>query len=76
MHQRFQNAIDRAAQVAGLTAHDDYVTQWRREVHSPDGDPFSAARAIAKRFEQAHSPEELEALVANGGLNRDTGACP
>ncbi len=72
LHDRFQHAIDRAAAVAGLTATDDYVNEWRRVTTTPDGDPVAAAQAIAAAFENDIPREQLEALVANGGLNPDS----
>jgi len=68
LHQRFQVAIDRAAQIAGLTSTDDYVSQWRRMASTPPGDPAEAARAIAAAFDRDYPQDRLEALVANGGL--------
>ena len=74
LHQRFQVAIDRAAHIAGLTATDDYVNEWRRQASTPDGDPAEAARGIAAAFEHDYPRDRLEALVANGGLAPDTPA--
>lgn len=72
LHDRFQHAIDRAAAVAGLTATDDYVNEWRRVATTPDGDPVAAAQAIAAAFDNDIPRERLEALVANGGLEPDS----
>lgn len=76
LHQRFQVAIDRAAQRAGLTSTDDYVNEWRRQSSVPEGDPAEAARAIAAAFERDYPRDRLEALVANGGLAPETQETP
>ena len=64
---RFQNAIDRSAAVAGMTAVDDYVTQWRREVVRIDGELLAEATAEADRIEGAYPRDRLESLVRQGG---------
>ena len=69
MHDRFQVAIDRAAAVAGLTNSDDYVNDWRRVATRVDGDAIAAAQ----RLDNDHPRDVLEALVANGGLDPESG---
>jgi hypothetical protein len=73
MHDRFQVAIDRAAAVAGLTKTDDYVNEWRRVATGVDGDAIAAAHAAAQRLDNDHPRDVLEALVANGGLDPESG---
>lgn len=69
LSQRFQNAIDRSAGVAGLTAADDYVTGWRRSTRAIQGDLLSAATAEAERLETEYPRSRLEELVRQGGAD-------
>lgn len=71
--ERFQVAIDRAAAIAGLTTTDAYVNEWRRAAAIPDGDPVAAAHAAARRLDDDHPRDVLALLVANGGLDPDSG---
>ena len=68
LQPRFQHAIDRAAQVAGLTETQPYIEQWRRENTPVQGDARGAARIAAQRIEQQYHRNRLETLVKNGGL--------
>jgi hypothetical protein len=69
LDERFQQAIDRAAIVAGKTTAQDYVEEWRR-VGTPCGDDLEAAAAAeAERIEADYPPDRLERLAANGGLD-------
>lgn len=76
LQPRFQHAIDRAAQVAGLTETQAYVEQWRRVTATAD-DPAAQARSRAAGIENDYDKQRLEALVGNGGLEPDrTGGQP
>ncbi len=67
LDDRFQQAIDRAAIVAGKTTAQDYVAEWRR-TSTPCGDDLEAVAAKeAERLEQSYPPERLDRLAANGG---------
>jgi hypothetical protein len=71
LHARFQHAIDRAAGVAGLTATDDYVHEWRTTTDPLDvgtGDVAAVLEALAASIESDYPRPRLEALVASGGL--------
>lgn len=74
LHARFQHAIDRAAGVAGLTATQDYVQQWTSEP-SPLGEGDVQARLDQRcaELEAAYPRARLEALVAAGGLDPESG---
>ena len=65
---RFQEAIDRAATRAGLTADDDYVAEWRRESRECGDDLAAEVRAEAERLEKAFGDDELAKLIASGGV--------
>ena len=69
---RFQQAIDRAAGVAGLTETDSYVQQWRRETRPTEGDYEQLATAEAQRLEATYDKDTLEDLVAQGGEHQPT----
>ena len=71
LDERFQQAIDRAAMVAGKKTAHEYVAEWRR--HSvPCGDDLEAvAEAEAARLDAAYPPERLSRLVDRGGLDDD-----
>lgn len=74
LHARFQHAIDRAAAVAGLTSTHDYVQEWRTDsVPLGTGDVAAQLDQRCAEIEAAHSRERLEALVANGGLDPESG---
>ena len=74
LHARFQHAIDRAAAVAGLTATNDYVAEWRT-TSSPLGEGDISARLDQRcaEIEGDYPRERLEELVANGGLEPASG---
>ena len=67
LHARFQHAIDRAADVAGLTATDDYVNEWRTTTAPLDVD--TNLDDLCRDLEAQYPRERLEALVATGGLD-------
>ena len=69
---RFQHAIDRAAAVAGLTATDDYVNEWRVVPEPLDDTGIDVAAMLDRRcadLEAAYPRDRLEALVATGGVD-------
>ena len=72
LDERFQQAIDRAAMVAGKKTAHEYVAEWRR--HSvPCGDDLEAvAEAEAARLDAAYPAERLSRLVDRGGLEDQT----
>ena len=72
--ERFQQAIDRAAAVAGLTETKAYVDQWRREDQQMEGDVASQVSAHAGDLDARYSAEVLEQMVRSGGLLQDDGA--
>ncbi|MEC7916632.1 MAG: virulence factor [Actinomycetota bacterium] len=64
---RFQDAIDRAAAVAGLTETTAYVQEWHRQVEPLQGEIRSQLKALAASIESSYDNEALEELVRNGG---------
>lgn len=70
LHARFQHAIDRAAAVAGLTATNDYVAEWRSQTEPlPDGDVSAYLDQRCAEIEGDFPRDRLESFVANGGLD-------
>lgn len=70
---RFQVAIDRAAMYAGLFGTDDYLAEWSRESR-PCGDDLEAeAAAEAERLEALFTPDRLNEIAANGGVQTNGG---
>lgn len=62
--QHFQDAIDRAAMVMGLTGTDAYLDQWRRDGwQERPGTPEEVAQAVAAEVEAAYPPTRLRELI-------------
>ena len=62
--QRYQDAIDRAAMLMGLTGTDAYLEQWRRDVwQDRPGTPEEVAQAVAAEVEAAYTPARLRELI-------------
>lgn len=73
MPDRFQEAIDAAAMVAGLTGSDEYAASFRTE-RRPCGEDLEAeAEAAYQELVREWTPEVLRAAVRGGGL-REGGA--
>ena len=69
LHPRFQVAIDKAADNAGLRAYDVYLEEWRKEQRVCGDDLAAEAEAEATRLEADYPQPRLKALVAIGGLD-------
>jgi len=70
LHARFQHAIDRAAAVAGLTATNDYVQEWRSvAVPIEAGDIDTQLGRLGADVEANYPTDRLESIVANGGID-------
>tara|TARA_B100000378_G_scaffold197472_1_gene161026 strand:- start:113 stop:424 length:312 start_codon:yes stop_codon:yes gene_type:complete len=65
---RFQDAIDRAAIVAGLTNTDSYLAEWRRVAARCNGDMAATVAAEVARLEDAYPGDRLERLIRAGGV--------
>ena len=65
---RFQDAIDRAAIVAGLTDTDSYLAEWRRVAARCNGDMAATVAAEVARLEDAYPGDRLERLIRAGGV--------
>ena len=65
---RFQDAIDRAAMVAGKDDYDSYIEEWRRVERDCSNELEAEAKAEAARLETEYPAERLQRLVASGGV--------
>lgn len=74
MPEEFQQAIDAAAMVAGLTGSDAYAAAFVTE-RRPCGDDLEAeAEAAYRELLAAWPPEALKAAIRAGGLRGGAGA--
>lgn len=69
LHPRFQVAIDKAADAAGLRAYDVYLEEWRKEQRACGDDLTAEAEAEAARLESDYPQPRLKELIASGGLD-------
>ncbi len=68
MPEAFQEAIDAAAMVAGLTGSDEYAASFRTE-RRPCGEDLEAeAEAAYQELLREWTPEVLRAAIRAGGL--------
>jgi hypothetical protein len=68
LSDRFQQAIDRAAMLGGLTGTDAYLAEWRRSQPESCGDDIEAeADAAVATLEAAWPAERLRLLAGVGG---------
>jgi hypothetical protein len=69
--ERFQEAVDAAAMVAGLIGSDDYTAQMQRD-RSPCGDDIEAeVDAQIKRLEAEWPDSLLRAVIRTGGVRAE-----
>ena len=68
LSDHFQNAIDAAAMMAGLTEMDGYLEEWRRETRSCRDDLAAEVEAEVARLETVYSRDVLLRLTRAGGL--------
>ncbi|HLC04626.1 MAG TPA: virulence factor [Anaerolineales bacterium] len=69
LSDRFQQAIDQAAMVAGMAGSDDYLGAWRTSAwERMDGTATEAAEATSARLEGEYPDTRLRRLAAGGGL--------
>jgi hypothetical protein len=68
LHQRFQVAIDKAANRAGKREYNAYIEEWRK-THRECGDDIEAeVKAEAERLETEYTKHRLAELIQSGGL--------
>ncbi len=70
LHERFEQAIDRAAMKCNLKGSDDYLAEWwKSEPYTVEGDPDTVARNEARRIETEFNQEILKTLIKNEARN-------
>lgn len=68
LHPRFQVAIDKAANRAGLRAYNDYINEWRKTQRPCGEDVEAEAQAESDRLEAEYTKHILAELIQSGGL--------
>ena len=66
--ERFQEAVDAAAMVAGLIGSDDYTGQMQMERRPCDDDLDAEVAAEQERLEAEWTDEILRAAIRSGGI--------
>ena len=68
LHPRFQVAIDKAANRAGMREYNSYIGEWRK-THRPCSDDLEAVvKAEAERLEEEYTKHHLAELIQTGGV--------
>ena len=68
LHPRFQVAIDKAANRAGMREYNSYIGEWRK-TFEPCGDDLEAVvNAEAERLEAEYTKHHLAELIQTGGV--------
>ncbi|SEQ84581.1 virulence factor [Thalassovita taeanensis] len=68
LHERFEQAIDRAAMKTGAADTDDYLAEWRKAApYVVDGDQSEIVLAEAAKLEAEYDQDRLKTLIANDG---------
>jgi Virulence factor len=69
LSDRFQQAIDQAAMIAGMAGTDDYLGAWRTsEWEDVDGSVEDAAQAATAVLEREYPEVRLRRLAVAGGV--------
>ena len=68
LHERFEQAIDRAAMKIGAAGSDAYLAEWRKAApYKVDGEQGEIALSEAAKIEAEYDRERLKALISNDG---------
>jgi ribosomal protein RSM22 (predicted rRNA methylase) len=68
LHQRFQVAIDKAANRAGKREYNAYIEEWRKTHRECSDDLEAEVKAEAERLETEYSKHHLAELIQSGGV--------
>ena len=68
LHPRFQVAIDKAANRAGLRAYNDYIAEWHKTQRPCGEDVEAEAQAESDRLEAEYTKHHLAELIQSGGV--------
>jgi hypothetical protein len=66
--ERFQEAVDAAAMVAGLIGSDEYTQQMRMDKRPCDDDLDAAVAAVTAELEAEWTDEILRTAIRSGGV--------
>jgi hypothetical protein len=68
LHPRFQVAIDKAANRAGMREYNAYIGEWRK-THRPCSDDLETeVKTEAERLEADYTKHHLAELIQTGGI--------
>lgn len=68
LHERFEQAIDRAAMKGDAKDSDAYLEAWRKgDVYTVEGDPAAIVIAEVARLEAEYDKDRIMALINNDG---------
>ncbi len=69
LHPRFQVAIDKAANRAGMREYNAYIGEWRKTFEPCSDDDLEAVvKAEAERLETEYTKHHLAELIQSGGV--------
>jgi hypothetical protein len=68
LHPRFQVAIDKAANRAGLRDYNAYIAEWRKTFEECGDDLEEVVRVEAERLETTYDKHHLAELIQSGGV--------
>ena len=68
LHQRFQVAIDKAANRAGKREYNSYIGEWRKTFEPCGDDLEEIVRLEAERLEATYDKHHLAELIQSGGV--------
>ena len=68
LHQRFQVAIDKAANRAGKREYNSYIEEWRKTFAECGDDLEAVVKAEAERLETEYTKHHLAELIQTGSL--------
>ena len=68
LHPRFQVAIDKAANRAGMREYNSYIAEWRKTHRPCSNDLEMEVRTEAERLETDYAKHHLAELIQTGGV--------
>ena len=68
LHSRFQVAIDKAANRAGLREYNSYIAEWHKTFAECGDDLEAVVKAEAERLEAEYTKHHLAELIQSGGV--------
>ena len=68
LHPRFQVAIDKAANRAGMREYNAYIGEWRKTFEACGDDLEAVVKAEAERLETEYTKHHLAELMQSGGV--------